>query len=560
MRQKKRLLRGLAPVLAAAALLSACGGGKAPTAEPARSTGQVAPPGAAKKVSYYAAARFADQASFGATPELIAEIQAKGFEKWIDDQFALPPTRISLAPYDISRTAATNEENAAYRAEFPNMAIAAPDQLRLRVTWALSQFIVVSDRKVEFIAVMHWINLLQDRALGRYDDLLHAISVNPAMGYYLDNNQNRPKSAECMHCAPNENFARELLQLFSLGVFKLNSDGTPVRDAQGRFVETYTQRDVEELARVLTGWMHDPDPPDRPSRNWGNWAKPMVPSTWAPERDSGAKTVLGRSFPAGQSHDKDLRDAIAMLMQHQNIAPFVAIRMIQQLVKSNPSPAYVGRVAAVFRDNGSGVAGDMKAVVKAVLLDPEARAGDDPASARPDNGKLREPFLYSMAVWRGLGCDRVPRNTEWNYIPLPPNQQPFNAESVFSFYAPTDRAPGSNLLAPEQRLINAQELTYRLNLVSGMRRHNPPAGTSALQYLDDAGCEAGQVVDAYSRSPREFNDWLSARFFRGAMPPTLRGTIEQLIRQPQWNADDPTDGAMRMVDYALAGPYFGAIK
>lgn len=545
--------------LASAVLLSACGGGQQPSPDPWRSTGQVAPIGAAARVSYYAAARFAEQATFGATPAVIAEIQSKGFPKWIDDQFALAPSTVSLAPYDIN-SPPSPEEGYRYKGEFPDLAIGHPDQLRLRVTWALSQFIVISDRKVDQIAVIHWINLLQRRALDRYDQLLYDVSVSPAMGHYLDNNQNRPKSAACTHCAPNENFARELLQLFSLGVLKLNANGTPVKDAQGRFVETYTQKDVEELARVLTGWIHDPEPPDRPSRNWGNWAKPMVPSTVAAERDSGAKRVLGRNFPAGQSHDKDLRDAIALLMSHQNIAPFVATRMIQHLVKSNPTPAYVGRVAATFRDNGAGVTGDMKAVVKAVLLDPEARAGDDPSAARTDDGKLREPFLYTTAVWRGLGCERIPRNSDWSHLPLPPNQNPFAAESVFSFYAPTDRAPGSNLLAPEQRLVNATELTFRLNLVSGMKRREPSSNTHSLKFLEDAGCEVSEVVDAYRRSPRNFNDWMSARFFRGAMPPTLRGNIEQLIREPQWDTSDPIDGPLRMLDYALAGPYFGVIR
>jgi uncharacterized protein (DUF1800 family) len=550
-----------ATLMAAAALtLAACGGGGGgeASAPPVASTGQVAPAGAAAKVSYYAASRFAEQATFGPTPAVIADIQAKGFSAWIDGQLKLAPSVIDLKPYLSYPDPAPDSEGQRYQAEFPRLATSAPDQLRVRVTWSLSQFIVVSSRKVDRIGMLYWMNLLQGKGLGGYGDLLYAVSRSPEMGVFLDNSQNRPKSAECPHCAPNENYARELMQLFSLGVFKLNADGTPVKDAQGRLVETYTQRDVEQLAAILTGWQFEPEPPNRPNRNWANYGKPMVPSTWPPERDSGAKLLLGKNFPAGQSQDKDLRDAIALLMAHPNIAPFVATRMIQHLVKSNPTPAYVGRIAAKFNNNGAGVAGDMKAVVKAILLDPEARAGDSPATARTDDGKLREPFLRQAALWRGLECTRFPDNND-GWINPSPNQQPFDAESVFSFYAPTDRAPGSNLLAPEQKLLNAQELQARLGQASNFRwdQRNQRHG---LDNFNRAGCKVQPLIDAYAKSPRDFSDFLSQRYFRGAMPPTLRTNLEQLIRQPQWDVNDASEGALIMLDFALSTPYFGVIK
>ncbi len=550
----------LLPVVVAMALsLTGCGDERSTASIPApsNSAGQVSPQSAASQVGHYAASRFAEQASFGPTPALVAEIRQKGFEKWIDDQFALPASLIDPTPFLGFVEPPPQQEWNAYRSAFPNIAISAPDQLRGRVTWALSQFIVVSDGKVDMVGMIYWINLLQQRALGGYWDLLYHMALNSAMAFYLDNDQNRPKSAECPHCAPNENFAREIMQLFSLGVFKLNPDGTPVRSSSGDFVETYTQRDVEELARAFTGWTHSNDPPNRPQRNTMNWAKPMVPSTWPPERDAGAKTVLGRAFPAGQSQDKDLRDAISMLMEHPNIAPFVATRMIQHLVKSNPTPAYVARVAARFRDNGQGMAGDMKAVVKAVLLDAEARAGDNPATSRSDNGKFREPFLQRTAAWRGMGCARFPVN-QWGPF-LPQNQKPFAPESVFSFYAPTDRAPGSNLLAPEQKLVNASEFTGRLSLTQSVR-WSASQQENRLKGLVDAGCNVEALLAAYGRSSRDFNDYLSTRFFRGAMPPTLRSNIEQLIQQPHWDTKDLAEGALRMFDFALTSPYYGVIK
>jgi uncharacterized protein (DUF1800 family) len=553
-----KLVGKLSILVGLLALLQACS--EAPVeagATPSASSGQVTGGLSSPLVTRYAAARFADQATFGAHPASLAEIRAKGFSKWIDDQIALPASELDLSSLLGFPEQAPDEHWQLYRAAFPNLAVGATDQLRTRVTWALSQFLVVSDRKVDIVGTMYWTNMLQRRALGNYRDLLIDLAISPAMGHYLDNSQNRPKSAECPHCAPNENFARELMQLFSLGVVKLNDDGTSVKDANGKPVETYSQKDVEELARVLTGWTWNNEPQNRPGRNFANWGKSMVPSTWAAERDSGTKVVLARTFPAGQTPMKDLTDAVDLLMTHGNTAPFVATRLIQHLVKSNPTPAYVARVAAKFRNNGQGVSGDLKAVVKAILLDQEARQGDDPGRARNDDGKLREPFLHHTALWRGLGCSKVPTSSNW--VALPPNQAPFNAESVFSYYAPTDRAPGSNLLAPEQRLLNASELTSRLNLAYGMR-WDPAAQQVTVNAFNLAGCDAQALVDAYAASPRTYIDWLNERFFRGAMPPTLRTSMESMIAKPQWDARQPIEGTMRMLDYALFSPYFGVIK
>ncbi len=553
--------------------LAACGGGRTgaeaeatasvPSTEAAAtpSAGQVAAPVAVAQVSFYAASRFAEQASFGPTPALVADVRSKGFDKWIDDQFALSASQIDTSTFQSFIDPTPNDEWDRYRIAFPKMAIGAADQLRSRVTLALSQFIVTSDRKGDVVGAVYWVNMLQQNALGRYGDLLYAMSVHPHMAQYLDNNQNRPKSAECPSCAANENFAREIMQLFSIGVNKLNADGTPMRDNRGRMIETYTQKDVEELARVFTGWEFSNVPPNRPNRNWGNWAKSMVPTTWPPLRDAGAKLVLGKAFPAGQSQDKDLRDAIDMLMAHQNTAPFVATRLIQHLVKSNPTPAYVGRVAAKFINNGGGVKGDLKAVVKAVLLDAEARVGDNPTTSRTDDGKVREPFLHRTAAWRGLQCTQTPR-TNWGDIATSFAQRPFNAESVFSFYAPTDRAPGSNLLAPEQKLITANELTDRLAAIDWPRKWDNVNQTNDLSRYRDAGCQIDALIAIYAQGTRPFIDWLSERYFRGAMPPTLRSTIEQIVNQtnPPWNTKQPAEGPIRMLAFALASPYYGVIK
>jgi uncharacterized protein (DUF1800 family) len=561
-RARAAIAAGLAGGAAWLSLLAACSGsGGSPAVEPdaSASKGQVQA-AAAYKLSHYAASRFAEQASFGPTPALVQELRSKGFERWIDDQFAMAPSLVDMVPLQQWHLEG-QARHALYQhwvSEYTRLFLAAPDQLRLRVSWALSQVIVVSTTKIDVVAVASWMNLLQQRSLGGYADLLYHASIHPGMGYYLDNQQNRPQSDDCPWCAPNENFARELMQLFSLGVVKLQPDGTPLRNARGGFVETYTQKDVEELARALTGWNWNPDPPERPGTNWGNWLKPMVPSTWPPERDSGQKVVMGTVFPAGKAADAELRDVIAMLMKHPNIAPFVATRMIQHLVKSNPTPAYVKRVAERFRDNGRGVAGDLKAVVKAVLLDDEARAGDDPARAQRDDGKLREPVLHRMAAQRGLGCTRafVDDSGEPDRVWT---QEPFRAESVFSFYAPTDRAPGSNVLAPEQKLATPPELTARVGQLQ-WRRWNNGLQRNSMAVYTAAGCRTDELVRAYASSPRAFADHLSERWFRGAMPPTLRISMEQMIRQPSWDNRSPEDGAMVMLGFALATPTFGVIK
>ncbi len=557
-------LRVVLTGLAMLVVLTACGGGNnpdQPAAVPLASAGQVAARAAAAKATFYAASRFAEQATFGPTQALVAELQAKGFEAWIDEQFGLSPSQVNVPQFQGFVDPRPDAEYRAYQVAFTNQFIAAPDQLRLRVTWSLSQFITVSDRKGDSVGVVYWHNLLQRQALGLYGDLLYQVSINPMMGQYLDNNQNRPKSAECNSCAPNENFARELMQLFSIGVAKLNPDGSTVRDGRGRVVETYTQKDVEELARVLTGWEMDPEPGNRPRRNWANWAKPMTPTTWPPSRDSGAKLVLGKSFPAGQSQTKDLRDAIDMLTAHVNSAPFVSLRLIQHLVKSNPTPAYVARVAAKFVNNGSGARGDLKAVVKTILLDAEARAGDNPIAARSDDGKLREPMLHRMAAWRGLGCTATPR-TNWDDVAVAYSQRAYNPESVFSFYAPDDRAPGSALLAPEQKLVTANELTDRLNSLDWPRRWDSAAQTNDVSRFVAAGCKTDQLTAAFSLGAKPYLDFISERYFRGAMPPTLRSNVEQFMKLPgpPWNVTQPIEGSMRMLGFALATPYYGVIK
>jgi len=523
------------------ALAAGCSrdGGEAPAAFSA-SSGQVQPVQAGA-VSHYAAARFADQVSFGATPELVAEIQAKGFERWIDAQFALPASTVDTAPivnYD-SQIAALGQQayryaNTQLYASFLN----APDQLRRRVSWSLSQFVVVAMNKVEPYGALAYSNFLQQHAFGNYGELIRAVTMNPSMGVYLDNLQNRPTSDECRWCAPNENYARELMQLFTLGVVKLDLDGSVQRDAAGKPVETYSQKDVEELARALTGWRVDGDFDRTDFRRYDGV---LAPDPWRAAHDRGAKTVLGQAFPAGREARQELDAIVGLLMGHQNIAPFVSLRLIQHLVTSDPSPAYIARVATVFRSS----AGDMKAVLKAVLLDLEARRGDQIGADGVRFGKMREPLLWYTGLLRGLGCKRELYWNDGNQMMSA--QRPFDPSSVFSFYMPTDRAPGSNLLAPEQRLLNAEELSWRLG-------NGIPEGVRAA----GAACDAGAFGRAYSASPAALADLVNQRYFRGAMPATLRQNLIELA--PGTWGDTPDQKAISLLQFALATPYYGVIR
>jgi uncharacterized protein (DUF1800 family) len=539
-------VRRFACAAAALAVLSGCGRGAGDVPAFNASLGQVKPATAAP-VSRYAAARFADQVSFGATPELVADIEAKGFAKWIDDQFAMPVSLIDTAPianYD-SQIAEQGDKAWMYASgQHYGVMLNAPDQLRRRVSWSLSQFVTVSASKVEPYGGLAYANFLQRHAFSNYGDLIREVTINPSMAVYLDNLDNRPTSTQCPWCAPNENYARELMQLFTLGVVKLGPDGAVLRDGAGRPIETYSQNDVEELARALTGWRIDGNFDRTDFRRYDGVA---VPDSWPPAHDRGAKTVLGKPFPAGAEAPQELNTIVSVLMGHQNIAPFVSLRMIQHLVTSDPSPAYLGRVAGVFRNNGQGVAGDMKALVKAILLDPEARRGDQLGVDSPSFGKMREPVLWYSSVLRGMSCKNLLYWPDGKHFMTPQAQNPFNAASVFSFYLPTDRAPGSNLLAPEQRLMNAQDLSFRMG---------GSIATSALRA--DRGCAVSPFGQAFNRSPQAFADLVSERYFRGAMPATLRQNLIALAPD-QWG-NTPDEKAISLMMYALASPYYGVIK
>jgi uncharacterized protein (DUF1800 family) len=481
----------------------------------------VLPAGAIAGPSFADAERFLEQATFGPTPDLIAHVQQVGFEAFLDEQFALPaPVFPQLDnwpqnPPQSCTGACLRDNYSMYPLQVGAFAafIGSPLQLRLRVLFALNQIFVVSavDANLRQTSrMLPYLQVLSDGAFGNFRQLLTDITLNPAMGRYLDTVNNNQTS-------PNENYARELLQLFTLGVNQLGDDGTVRVDASGQPIPTYDQSTITAFARVLTGWVFGP------ARIVGvtNYIDPLVPAA-ASAHDRQPKTLLnGVTLPAGHDAPTDLRDALDNVFAHGNVGPFIGRRLIQHLVTSNPSPAYVGRVASVFR----ATAGDMKAVVRAILLDPEARA--DPAtgsSANPTAGHLREPVLWITSFLRLFGSRAV---TDYvlsdSFLPsgLQMGQDLFSAPSVFNFYPPDHVVAGDSVFGPEFAIYSTSTALARTNFAYQViykamsTGANRPTGTwinlTGLESL--AGDPAG-VVEA-----------LNQFYLHGTMTAEMRATI-----------------------------------
>ncbi len=427
---------------------------------PTAAAGQ-APP-SAPVITDHAAARFLDQATWGPTPTSIAQLQAMGIQNWLTAQFAATESLLPDQPL-LASNGMTNRNLAPVQAAFFQNAVTGPDQLRQRVAFALSEIWVVSAISTNVAyAFPPYYKIFSDNAFGNYRDMITAVSLSPAMGNYL-NMANNNKGNPAKGTAANENYARELMQLFTLGLTKLNLDGRTVLDSNGNTVPTYTQSDVTNVARMLTGWTYPTAPgATAKTNNPAYYFGQMFPVE--SEHDTSSKTIFGNIvIPAGLSATQDLDALIDNLMQQPTMAPFVCQQLIQHLVTSNPSSAYINRVAHVFQNNGSGVQGDMKAVITAILTDPEARANDDPTvTVLPDWGHMREPVLFMANLLRGLNATLgTTANTASEATNL--GQELFYAPSVFSYFSPQARTNG--LVAPEFQIYSTQTAANRVDTV-----------------------------------------------------------------------------------------------
>jgi uncharacterized protein (DUF1800 family) len=555
----------LAPVLAAASLLlAACGGGGgAGDSTPPAAAAPVTPPAAAPAVDRPAtrleAARFLAQATFGATEADIDRVMAIGYAPWIDEQLALPATpnvhRLHWEARNTQLAAASAGGRAGQDQVFESFwkqAVTAPDQLRHRVAWAWSQIFVISlvDGSVgnEPRAAAAWLDMLTQQGLGSYRDLLQQVSLHPMMGVYLSHLRNQkadPRSGR----VPDENYAREVMQLFSIGVQQLDEDGRVRRGADGQPLETYGPADVTGLARVFTGWSWDcPHWPDNACFLNGSANGDSDPDrTFKPMRgypqfhSTEEKRFLGAVVPAqGNSPDPaaSLRVALDTLAAHPNVGPFISRQLIQRLVTSNPSAAYVRDVARVFADNGRGVRGDLRAVVRAILLHPQAQqARQTPAAT---GGRVREPVLRLAAFLRAYGHRsdsghfRV-GNTDNAANSL--GQTPLRAASVFNFYRPGYIPPGTaaaqqGLAVPEMQIVHETSAAGWVNFVrdavsSGVGQSNGTIDGTVFNRRDLQPDLAAEL--ALAGDPAALVDRVFARLLLLPPDPALRSEVEGAV-------------------------------
>jgi uncharacterized protein (DUF1800 family) len=527
----------------AALFLAGCGGQD--VAGTANLSGQVSAVSATSSLSHYTASRFLEQAAMGPSPSSVAQVKVQGISAWLASQMNMTPTKIvtpeSMQNYDdqLDKPAAERMRDFYYLNLFSTL-IGGEDQLRIKTMWALSNFLVISTRKVSEFGALEFFNMLQTHAFGQYGDLLKAVTRNPAMGSYLDNGQNTKWQL-------NENYGRELMQLFSVGLIQLNLDGTPKRDANGKILETYSQKDVIEITRALTGWNFVPNPTNLiNNRNWANYGKPMIGDS--NRHDTGSKSFLGKTIPAGQTVEKDLESLVDILVTHPNTAPFVSLRLIQGMTTSDPSPAYLQRVATVFRDTN----GNLNKVITAILMDPEARVADVYGKSTANFGRIKEPLLIYTSGFRGLGCKVAVRQTNRpNQVIQSNNQTPFNAYSVFNFYPPNHRTQGTNVLAPEQKMLNSMEFNSRMGFFNWAFENEAT--------LNDAGCDVASFKEAKASSDERLVDLMSERYFRGALSASIAKSLVDANKN-YWNRNQGLALMGSMLDMAAVTPAFGVSK
>lgn len=507
------------------------------------------------------ASRFLGQVSFGANSAEIEKVQALGPAAWIEEQFGLPqslhreyidwrtsviaPMGFGVVPNDFIES-------------FWRQAVSGRDQLRQRAAFALSQIFVVSfaDNTVLEMTrgVASYYDMLGKNVFGNFRQLLEDVTLHPVMGTYLSSLRNQKESAVRV---PDENFAREVMQLFTIGLYELNSDGTLKRNSQGAPIETYRSSDVAGLARVFTGWSWFAGPEGigrshaaflgttaHPDRDW----RPM--QAYPDFHSVSAKRFLGIEIPPQSAPDPEasLKRALDTLAAHPNVGPFIGRQLIQRLVTSNPSPAYVARVANAFADNGKGVRGDMKAVWRAVLLDPDARA--EPTGGA--SGKLREPVLRLANLFRAFDASsRSGRftgidNTDDTATRL--GQTPMRAPSVFNFYRPAYAPAGSQverlgLVAPEMQLVHDVSVAGYLNYLQEWLSDAP------LRDVQLDFRRASQLAD----DPDKLTTHLSLLMAAGDLPASLHSAIVAAVADRVIPAPlvDATGTVQNQTDIAL---------
>jgi uncharacterized protein (DUF1800 family) len=508
-------------ILVSALALAACGGGGASTGSSGTATSaSVASPPSPPAMTDAQASRFLAQAAMGSSRADIEQVKAQGYAAWLDGQFAKPR---GLALWDYLKAQGYNDPSyssleTGFDPAIWRALIAEPDQLRQRVAMALLEILVVgiSGLSVGFrqFAMAAYVDILFDNAFGNFRTLLDKISTNVAMGSWLTFMKNSKANA-ATGAQPDENFARELMQLFTIGLRQLNMDGTEKTPAQ----ETYTQDDVSGLARVFTGLIPinwDGTTPDRLNQ-------PMY--FFAKLHETDASSFLGTTVPAGADPNDALKTALDTIFAHPNVAPFISKQLIQRLVTSNPTPAYVGRIAAIFANNGSGVRGDLKAVVRAILLDDEART----VPTGSFGGKLREPVMRLTGWARAFGATS-PSNawpigdtsSQTNRL----GQSPGRSPSVFNWWRPGYTPPATSIatagmVAPEFQATNELSTVAYVNYMQTLIQSGMGDFKADYTAITAKAGDSAALVD-------EVNVLLAAGQLSSATIATIRSAVDSI--------------------------------
>jgi uncharacterized protein (DUF1800 family) len=425
------------------------------------------PPDLSRPPTRAQASRFLAQASFGATRANLNALTASTLPQWIDQQFAQPLTSHKQNVEYLVDNFYDGNYNQGELANIESVfrfAAYGDDQLRQRAAWALSQIFVIGTGSpaVDSASGRIYLDVLNRNALGNYRQLLEDVTLSQSMGLYLSHIGNEKENPDTGRL-PDENYAREIMQLFTIGLWQLNPDGTQKLDTQGKPIPTYGQDDIRGLAKVFTGFtisqcLTHPNPELCMYGSRLNWWQEGVMVPFERFHSTSEKRFLGRTLAPGRLARDDLEDALDTLFDHPNVGPFIGKQLIQRFVTSNPSPAYVRRVAAAFDDNGAGVRGDMKAVLRAILLDPEAR--DPNCMQAAHAGKLREPIVRWVQFLRAFTLPNTQGRAYYDFNRMRPafGQWPLSSPSVFNFYRPTYAPAGAlrnaGLVAPEFQITH----------------------------------------------------------------------------------------------------------
>ncbi len=451
------------------------------------------------------AVRFLNQATFGANDAELASVKSAWRWGWMQAQFAMPVAQTHWDAVKARQAIWVSQgtlDNPRDIKDVPNVIFdhslwesyfTAPDQLRKRVAYAWSQIMVTSMEgfvgggRAASLTGAAYMDVLERNAFGNFRQLLEDVTLSPAMGYYLSMRGSQKEEKDALGNVlrvPDENYAREVMQLFTIGLYRLKPDGSVQLDEQGQPIATYEQKDVAGLARAFTGWDLDIPTPDPEGLRFRNPMKHI-----AARHEPGVKAFLDQKIPAGTTGPESLRIALDTLFQHPNVGPFIGKQLIQRLVTSNPSPGYVARVAARFNDNGQGVRGDLRAVVDAVLRDGEAMTPLNITQPAPGWGKLREPVLRLTQMGRAFRIS-APAGTLWTYGDLSDpatelGQSPLRSASVFNFYRPGYVPPNSalaqqGLVGPEFQITTDTSVPGYVNAMQGLIAKQPSGVTLDL--------------------------------------------------------------------------------